>query len=79
MLHTNKAGGYMGTSKIGDIVSRKSYNNDILFRVTKIEEVNDEFIYTLKGVSYRLQADAQESDLILFKECNEKPLVALKK
>ena len=62
----------MDKSKIGDIVSRKSYNSDILFRVVRIEEINNEFIYILKGISYRLQADAYESDLVPFNPCNEK-------
>ena len=45
--------------KIGDIVSRKSYNNDILFKI--IEIAND--IVTLKGIDLRLYADSDISDL----------------
>lgn len=44
---------------IGDLVSRKSYKNDILFRI--IDKVDDKYI--LKGEEYRLYADALEEDL----------------
>lgn len=52
--------------KIGDIVSRNKYNNDILFEVFNI----DSNIYYLKGVSVRLYADSEEEDLKL--ENNDK-------
>jgi len=45
--------------KEGNIVSRNSYNNDILFEVIKI----DENIAYLKGINYRLSADAALNDL----------------
>lgn len=45
--------------KNGDIVSRKSYNNDILFRIIDITDN----IVTLKGVDLRLYADSDISDL----------------
>lgn len=45
--------------KINDLVTRKSYNNDILFRITNIENE----VYTLKGENTRLIADAIEEDL----------------
>ena len=48
---------------VGDYVTRKSYNNDILFQII---EVKDE-IYYLKGVSVRLLADSTIDDLLL---CN---------
>ena len=47
--------------RIGDLVSRKSYNNDIIFRI--IDLVGDNYI--LKGVSVRLYADSYEEDLKL--------------
>src|SRR5690625_1047577 len=47
------------TFKVGDLVTRKSYNHDILFRINLIEE--DEAI--LYGVHFRLKADAPLSDL----------------
>ena len=47
--------------KIGDYVTRKSYNNDIIFKIINID--ND--IYYLKGVSVRLCADSSVDDLVL--------------
>ena len=45
--------------KVGDLVTRKSYNNDTIF---VIENINDD-ICELKGVIERLYADADISDL----------------
>ena len=45
--------------KIGDIVSRKSYKNDILFKIIDI----DDNIVTLKGIDLRLVADSYIEDL----------------
>lgn len=45
--------------QIGDIVSRKSYNNDILFKILDISSD----IVTLKGVDLRLYADSNMNDL----------------
>lgn len=45
--------------KIGDLVSRYSYKNDIIFRI--IDKQNDKYI--LQGEEYRLIADADGSDL----------------
>lgn len=47
--------------KIGDVVSRKSYNNDIIFEIVDIDRDND--IVTLKGVDLRLYADCSMEDL----------------
>ncbi len=47
--------------KIGDYVTRTSYKNDILFRITKIENN----IAYLNGVNVRLSADANVSDLVI--------------
>lgn len=55
----------MSNLKVGDIVARKSYGLDILFKVTDIKENGGEPIVTLKGIDYRIQADAPESDLIV--------------
>lgn len=53
--------------KKGDIVSRNSYNNDILFYVDRIEENAREGKYAiLKGVSIRIIADSPVDDLLLF-------------
>lgn len=46
--------------KIGDIVTRKSYNNDIVF---KIINILDDMAY-LKGISIRLYADSKLDDLL---------------
>ena len=46
--------------KVGDIVSRKSYNNDIYF---KIIDISDN-IAILKGVELRLYADSDLDDLV---------------
>ena len=56
--------------KEGSIVTRKSYNNDICF---KIETINNDIV-TLKGMSYRIIADANINDLQVLssKEYKEK-------
>lgn len=45
--------------KVGDIVTRKSYNHDLLFRVFRINNR----IVQLHGVEMRLKADAPIDDL----------------
>lgn len=45
--------------KVGDIVSRNKYNNDMIFRVDKIEDD----IYYLSGINIRLCADSTLDDL----------------
>jgi len=57
----------MGRLKIGDIVARKSYGFDIFFKVADVytSKEGEENIVTLKGISYRVEADAPESDLVL--------------
>ena len=57
------AGERMSEIKIGDIVARKSYGCDVFFKVVDISERDGERILTLKGISYRIEADAPESDL----------------
>ncbi|MBO8169914.1 MAG: sporulation peptidase YabG [Thermoanaerobacteraceae bacterium] len=49
--------------KKGDIVGRKSYGGDILFKVTKIREEQGQQIAELRGLDLRLIADAPISDL----------------
>ena len=49
---------------IGDYVTRKSYDNDIIFKVIDIQGNT----YYLKGVSVRLYADSPKDDLVLCKE-----------
>ena len=49
---------------LGDLVTRKSYKHDILFKIIKIEE---DIVY-LKGVDVRLLADAPITDVEINKE-----------
>ena len=44
---------------LGDIVSRNSYHNDIIFKIIQIHQD----VAVLKGMDYRLYADALLSDL----------------
>ena len=53
--------------KIGDIVTRKKYGNDIIFKIIDID--ND--IYYLKGVNVRLYADSYLDDLVLYDNKND--------
>ena len=55
---------YMGgiMFNIGDYVTRKSYDNDIIFKVVDIQGDN----YILGGVCIRLSADSPASDLVLY-------------
>ena len=46
---------------VGDYVTRKTYNNDIVFKVVQIDHDN----YYLCGVCVRLLADSPLSDLVL--------------
>lgn len=52
----------MPNFKIGDIVARKSYNYDVLFRITNIHPNG---LVDLVGITVRIIADAQEYDLKL--------------
>lgn len=52
--------------KVGDLVTRNSHNNDVVFKIIKIEEK----IAYLKGVDVRLCADSEIDDLAL--ESNDK-------
>ena len=52
------------TMKVGDIVVRKSYNKDIVFKITSFYYNNkNEKIAVLKGVAFRLIADSPLDDL----------------
>ncbi|OGO82652.1 MAG: sporulation peptidase YabG [Clostridiales bacterium GWC2_40_7] len=55
----------MGDLKIGDIVARKSYGCDVFFKIVDIKSNENGNILTLKGISYRIEADAPEGDLEL--------------
>ena len=50
--------------KRGDLVTRKSYNHDTVFKITNIK---NEMVY-LKGVEVRLYADSPEDDLVKYLE-----------
>ena len=52
---------------IGDYVTRKSYNNDIVFQII---DVKDD-VYFLKGVSVRLYADSYVDDLVICENSKE--------
>lgn len=52
----------MGEMRVGDIVTRKSYGNDIFFRVIEIRQGEEEEAL-LQGLDMRLEADAPLSDL----------------
>lgn len=49
---------------IGDYVTRKSYNNDIVFKIINIKDD----VYFLKGVTVRLYADSSSDDLVLYSD-----------
>ena len=53
---------------IGDYVTRNSYNNDIVFKIIRI----DNNIYYLKGLSVRLYADSYKEDLVICDDYHEK-------
>lgn len=54
--------------KIGDVVARKSYNKDILFKITgfSVDEDNQNIAH-LKGIVFRIIADSYVDDLELVK------------
>lgn len=60
----------MSKLKIGDVVGRKSYNSDILFKVVDFKNEDGNEIIVLRGICYRLEADAPESDLVIQPESN---------
>lgn len=50
---------------VGDIVARKSYDYDILFKVTDVVvDSNNKRTFILKGTNLRIIADSPEGDLI---------------
>ena len=53
----------MPNFKVGDMVIRKSYGGDVLFKVTRIKFRNEKKICELKGICCRLAADAPAEDL----------------
>ena len=59
-------GDYMNFD-IGDLVTRKSYNHDTVFKITDIVDN----VYYLKGVNLRLVADSFKDDLVKFESVDE--------
>ena len=55
----------MNDIKKGDIVVRKSYGKDIIFRVINILNKPEEKIAVLNGVIERIEADSKIADLEL--------------
>lgn len=56
----------MNGLKVGDVVARKSYGGDIYFRIDDISVGRDgKNAYSLRGIIYRIFADAREEDLVL--------------
>lgn len=55
---------------IGDLVTRKSYNHDLIFVVTDIKDN----MYYLKGSNVRLCADSPEEDLEKYNDDNKEEL-----
>ena len=52
--------------KCGDYVTRKSYGEDVLFKVEKIIKLsNEKENVILKGVTYRIKADSPLDDLCI--------------
>lgn len=53
--------------QLGDLVTRKSYDNDIVFRVVGIKDDS----YILKGVFVRLFADSPKDDLKIYTQLED--------
>lgn len=53
--------------QVGDLVTRKSYNNDIVFKIVG----SDDEVYILKGVTVRLFADSPKEDLVIYNDKEE--------
>ncbi|MBA1334810.1 MAG: Sporulation-specific protease YabG [Firmicutes bacterium] len=55
----------MSEFRIGDLVARKSYDFDVLFKIVEIiDHSGKERVYILKGVHMRVLADAPGNDLV---------------
>ena len=65
----------MSTIKKNNIVVRKSYGKDIIFKVVEILEIKKQKIAVLKGITERIQANSPIEDLeIIDKEEVEKTI-----
>lgn len=65
----------MNCIKKGDIVGRKSYGKDIIFKVSNIIERKNKKIAILNGVIERIEADSEISDLELIEKHKVKQLL----
>lgn len=54
--------------KEGDLVTRKSYDNDIIFEIKNFFSLNNNKIAILQGVTIRIEADSPISDLELIRK-----------
>ncbi len=62
--------------KVGDIVARKSYNKDIIFKITGFsKDDKNKKIVLLKGVAFRLMANAYLDDLELVQESDTRGIL----
>ena len=62
--------------KEGDIVVRKSYNKDIIFKIVGFsKDENNKKVAILKGVAFRLIADAYLDDLELVEESDTRGIL----
>ena len=57
--------------QLGDLVTRKSYDNDIVFKIIGIKDDN----YILKGVFVRLFADSPKDDLKIYSDLEKDDFV----
>ncbi len=56
----------MSGFNVGDIVARKSYGNDVYFRITDVTvRADGSKVYSLRGLIYRIFADSHGDDLLL--------------
>ena len=65
----------MNSIKKGDIVGRKSYGKDIIFKVINIVEKSNKKVAILNGVIERIEADSEISDLELIEKHKVKEIL----
>lgn len=65
----------MKSIKKGDIVGRKSYGKDIIFKVSKIIEKPNRKIAILNGLIERIEADSEISDLEIIEKNKVKEIL----
>lgn len=46
-----------------DVVVRISYNKDVLFEIVRVIKLENNYLYILKGITERIEADSFEEDL----------------